>query len=94
MTDAKDLPKSPPDVFFTFLDFLKEVSDWIKSRATSKSAKRTGLACEVIRINGNKVFGGVGVYTICELFFDSGMFDYYFVIHQKPTIRRTFSFPH
>jgi len=30
------------------------------------------LACEVIRKAGNKVWGGVGVYTISELFFDGG----------------------
>jgi len=49
------------------------VAEWIAERARS-SSKRSGLACEAIRTNGNKVWGGVGVYTVCELFMDSGEF--------------------
>ncbi len=33
---------------------------------------RNGLACEAMRTDG-KVWGGVGVYTASEIFFDAGM---------------------
>ena len=61
----------PSDVYDDYFKFLNEVAEWIAERARS-SSKRSGLACEAIQINGNKVWGGVGVYTVCELFMDSG----------------------
>ena len=58
-----------------YLKFLEVVSAWIEERA--RRSKRKGLACEVIRLNGNKIWGGVGVYTVSELFFDSGTLPFY-----------------
>jgi len=46
------------------------VAKWIVSRA---QMPRRGLACEVMRTDGSKVWGGVGVYTASEIFFDAGM---------------------
>ena len=68
-----DLPSTPTDVYTNYFKFLETVAAWIEERANQSRAKRNGLACEVIRLNGNKIWGGVGVYTVCELFFDSGM---------------------
>lgn len=34
---------------------------------------RNALACEAMRTDGSKVWGGVGVYTASEIFFDAGM---------------------
>lgn len=69
---AVDLPSSPADVYTDYFKFLETVAAWIEQRAKLQM-KRKGLACEVIRLNGNKIWGGVGVYTVSELFFDSGM---------------------
>jgi hypothetical protein len=52
--------------------FLGIIADWIESRA---KLKRNGLACSVLRGSAsNKVWGGVGVYTVSEIFFDAGKF--------------------
>jgi len=45
------------------------VAKWIVTRA---QMPRKALACEVMRTDGNKVWGGVGVYTASEIFFDAG----------------------
>lgn len=62
---------APPDVYSDYAGFLQCVADWIKRQASSRAA-RTKLACEAVR-DANAVWGGVGVYTVCELFFLSGM---------------------
>ena len=68
-------PPPPADVYKKpYVEFLSTVADWIESRA---KLKHTGLACVVMRTSaGNKVWGGVGVYTISEIFFDAGKFIY------------------
>ncbi|KAF9521419.1 hypothetical protein CPB83DRAFT_900752 [Crepidotus variabilis] len=58
-------------VFYQDRGYL--VVRWIESRSKSL---RDGLACEVIRGDGGKVWGGVGVYTVSELFFDAGICPY------------------
>jgi hypothetical protein len=61
------------DVFEDFHGFLVALVDWLKARRRSQ-APRTGLACEVMRNEegARKVWVGVGVYTVCELFFIAG----------------------
>ncbi|KAF8869972.1 hypothetical protein CPB84DRAFT_1693593 [Gymnopilus junonius] len=68
---ASELPPPPTDVY-DFPVFLSEVAGWIREWLMSN---RSSYACEVIRKDGKKVFGGVGVYTVCELFFDAEVFD-------------------
>jgi hypothetical protein len=63
---------APPDVYEDYAGFLQIVAAWIKERAKSTS-KRTGLASMVVR-NASEVWGGVGVYTVCELFFLASKF--------------------
>jgi len=68
------------DVYQDYPDFLAAVAQWIherryppNSKSKSKGArKRRGLACEVIRAASN-VWVGVGVYTVCEIFYLAGM---------------------
>lgn len=40
-------------------------------RAKSLQSHRSGFACKVMR-KANKVWGGVGVYTVIEIFFLAG----------------------
>ena len=63
----------PADIYKKpYVKFLSIVADWIKSHTTWK---HNGLACEVIRgPAGNKIWGGVGVYTVLEIFFIAGNF--------------------
>ena len=70
LADESKLPLPPHDVYSSYPEFLAEVSNWIRECWT---LGRLSYACEVIRKQGRGVFGGVGVYTICELFFDAGM---------------------
>ncbi|KAJ3526606.1 hypothetical protein NMY22_g10098 [Coprinellus aureogranulatus] len=62
------------DVFENFYEFLRALAAWITTRRRS-GEDRTGLACEVMREDeGAKcVWVGVGVYTVCELFFLAGL---------------------
>lgn len=60
------------DVYADFGAFLEALAAWIKLRR--RHAQRTGLAYEVIRQqdDAKKVWVGVGVYTVCEIFFIAG----------------------
>ncbi|KAJ3510969.1 hypothetical protein NMY22_g15802 [Coprinellus aureogranulatus] len=62
------------DVFHDFPGFLEALVDWIERRRRS-GALRTGLACEIIRMEdgARRVWVGVGVYTVCEIFFLAGI---------------------
>jgi hypothetical protein len=53
-------------------DFLAKVVDWMAMRRSSQTT-REGLACEVICKHPD-VWQGIGVYTVCELFFIAGAF--------------------
>jgi hypothetical protein len=64
---------SSPPIYDDYRSFLNGVADWIEDRRTSLGKDRQGLACEVVR-GAQDVWCGVGVYTVCELFFDAGMF--------------------
>jgi hypothetical protein len=67
---------TPADVYKDYGGFLALVARWISERAASRS-HRTTLACEAIRgaktKDGTTVWAGVGVYTVCEIFFLAGM---------------------
>ncbi|KAF8179456.1 hypothetical protein BJ912DRAFT_929655 [Pholiota molesta] len=63
---------SSPPVYDDYRSFLNGVADWIEDRRTSLGKDRQGLACEVVR-GAQDVWCGVGVYTVCELFFDAGI---------------------
>ncbi len=69
-TSINLLPPPPCDAYGSYQTFLEMVAKWIVSRA---QMPRRGLACEVMRTDGSKVWGGVGVYTASEIFFDAGM---------------------
>ncbi|KAH6903246.1 hypothetical protein BKA70DRAFT_1433758 [Coprinopsis sp. MPI-PUGE-AT-0042] len=59
------------DVLRDYRGFVAGVSEWIKSRRNGRGA-RNGLACEVMR-NASLVWVGVGVYSVCEVFFLAGL---------------------
>ncbi|KAF8886455.1 hypothetical protein CPB84DRAFT_1850134 [Gymnopilus junonius] len=62
----------PPSIYDDYSYFLTKVANWIETRSRGI---RSGLACEVMR-STQDVWCGIGVYTVCELFFDAGMFSY------------------
>lgn len=64
----QDLPPAPCNVYDSFTVFLFTVQKWILER---RNTTRAGLACEAVR-EANQVWGGVGVYTVCENFSDAG----------------------
>ncbi|KAH6904052.1 hypothetical protein BKA70DRAFT_1432640 [Coprinopsis sp. MPI-PUGE-AT-0042] len=68
--DISELQDEPADVYADYGAFLTTVAAWIQSRWMSD---RNSLAADVIRTHGRSVFGGVGVYTVCEIFFDAGL---------------------
>ncbi|RDB17730.1 hypothetical protein Hypma_001157 [Hypsizygus marmoreus] len=71
-TESKEkLPQSPPDVYTDYADFLTAVATWIQKRASGQNT-RNGIACQVVR-EANETWSGIGVYTVCELFFDAGL---------------------
>ncbi|KAJ3518388.1 hypothetical protein NM688_g9444 [Phlebia brevispora] len=65
------LPKSPPDVVLENQRFLQAVATWISERVAGQT-NRFRFACDVVR-ETTTVFGGVGVYTVVELFFLAGI---------------------
>ncbi|KAH7919662.1 hypothetical protein BV22DRAFT_1050902 [Leucogyrophana mollusca] len=68
-----DLPAQHVDVYSDYPKFLVTVAAWISQRQRSKTAVRTNLAVNVIRTDGHLCFGGIGSYTIVELFFSAGL---------------------
>jgi hypothetical protein len=71
--DMATVSSPPIPIYDDYRSFLNGVADWIEDRRTSLGKDRQGLACEVVR-GAQDVWCGVGVYTVCELFFDAGMF--------------------
>jgi hypothetical protein len=67
-TPGIQFPHPPPDVFTDFMTFLDCVACWIMERSSNA---HTGLACEAV-CGANRVWSGVGVYTVSELFFMAG----------------------
>lgn len=65
-----ELPAEPADAYADYNQFLKGVVQFMAARWHKP---RDGLAADVIRTEGHLVFGGVGVYTVCEVFFDAGL---------------------
>ncbi|KAH6907740.1 WD40-repeat-containing domain protein [Coprinopsis sp. MPI-PUGE-AT-0042] len=72
------------DVYSDFTGFLQAVANWRTLRVQSKSA-RGGLACEIAR-GASQVFVGLGVYTVCEVFYFAG-------IHPLLTEKEVFDSP-
>ncbi|KAF7790440.1 hypothetical protein EIP86_001395 [Pleurotus ostreatoroseus] len=70
-TSFEALPYQLPDVYTDYWSFLEAVANWIKARHKAKSS-RSGLATTEIR-GANRVFAGIGVYTVLELFFLAGL---------------------
>ena len=66
-----ELPAQHPDVYKDYPSFLWAVGELYKSRQ-KKGLDRDGLAVNFIRKEGRECFGGVGVYTINELFYIAG----------------------
>ncbi|KAJ3551199.1 hypothetical protein NM688_g4847 [Phlebia brevispora] len=66
-----ELPPCLPDVYTDYKSFVDGVAHWIIERRTGVS-NRGGLAVIVIR-DANKVFAGIGVYTVIEVFFLAGL---------------------
>ncbi|KXN81811.1 hypothetical protein AN958_03741 [Leucoagaricus sp. SymC.cos] len=71
-SDRSLLPVKSFNIHIQYCKFLSDVARWIDKRKQKKNCLRNGLACEVIR-EEEEVWGGVGVYTVCELFFDAGL---------------------
>ncbi|KAK7002032.1 hypothetical protein R3P38DRAFT_3609030 [Favolaschia claudopus] len=61
----------PPNVYTATTDFLVLVADWIRSE-NFLAGRKYVLACEAIR-RANKIWYGIGVYTVMELFFMAGL---------------------
>jgi hypothetical protein len=71
------------DLYNDYPGFLEEVAEWIQVK---KAWTKPNLACNFIRDSGSKVFLGVGVYTICEVFFMAGALHYHsniLIIHYR-----------
>ncbi|KAH9943886.1 hypothetical protein B0H21DRAFT_695074 [Amylocystis lapponica] len=67
-----DLPIQHADVYHEYHAFLSAVATWIDTRRLSKNTKQLGLAVNAVR-GANRVFGGIGVYTIIEVFYLAGL---------------------
>ncbi|KAH7906202.1 hypothetical protein BJ138DRAFT_1117790 [Hygrophoropsis aurantiaca] len=67
------LPGQHVDVYNDYGGFLSAVAAWIDRRQCSKTTVRSNLAVNVIRTDGHLCFGGIGVYTINEVFFLAGL---------------------
>ncbi|KAF6750024.1 hypothetical protein DFP72DRAFT_1072635 [Ephemerocybe angulata] len=69
---ATGLPEGHVDAYKDLVGFLKCLVRWMDNR---RRKKRLGLASEIIRKGekGANVFGGVGKYTVLELFFMGGL---------------------
>lgn len=71
------LPASAVDVFDDFYGFLETVASWMQSR---RSAKGSMTAMNAVRqalvpgTNNQKVFPGLGVYTVNEVWHIAGEF--------------------
>ncbi|KAJ6557148.1 hypothetical protein B0H10DRAFT_2201437 [Mycena sp. CBHHK59/15] len=61
----------PPNTYTATSDFLLLVSNWIEKENFLAGQKHV-LACNAIR-SANKVWYGIGVYTVMELFFMAGL---------------------
>lgn len=64
----EDLPAQHIDVYQDYCAFLEQVTAWADQKLSSP---RDGFAINAIR-KACKIFGGVGVYTVLELFFRAG----------------------
>ncbi|KAF8239953.1 hypothetical protein L208DRAFT_1374439 [Tricholoma matsutake] len=62
----------PPSIFANFTTFLECVAHWVEEQSSST---HSGLACKAVH-GANRVWLGVGVYTVAELFFMAGMMSY------------------
>ncbi|RXW15256.1 hypothetical protein EST38_g10596 [Candolleomyces aberdarensis] len=72
-TNEEGPPPQITDVYTQFWSFLEGVADWIRSRiGKNENTSRMGLASTAIR-EANKIFGGVGGYTITELLAMAGI---------------------
>lgn len=64
----EELPAQHVDVYQDYRGFLEQVTAWADQNLSSA---RNGFAINAIR-KACKIFGGVGVYTVLELFFRAG----------------------
>lgn len=60
----------PPSIFANFTTFLECVAHWVEEQSSST---HSGLACKAVH-GANRVWLGVGVYTVAELFFMAGKY--------------------
>ncbi|KAH9929128.1 hypothetical protein B0H21DRAFT_670628, partial [Amylocystis lapponica] len=67
-----DLPIQHADVYHEYHAFLSAVATWIDTHRLSKNTKQLGLAVNAVH-GANCVFGGIGVYTIIEVFYLAGL---------------------
>ncbi|KAJ7022801.1 hypothetical protein C8F04DRAFT_1194154 [Mycena alexandri] len=61
----------PPNIYTSTSEFLFLVAGWISSE-NLLAGKKYQLACNVIR-DANKIFYGIGIYTVMELFYMAGL---------------------
>ncbi|TFY56017.1 hypothetical protein EVJ58_g7891 [Rhodofomes roseus] len=68
----EELPVRHADVYTNFVGFLKGLVDWMENRWNNDRADMGGLAVNAIR-DADTVFGGLGVYSVVEVFFLAGL---------------------
>ncbi|KAF4564956.1 hypothetical protein EYR40_011129 [Pleurotus pulmonarius] len=69
--DSRDtLPHIPPDVYSDFDAFLVGVTGFVDRILKSR---KSCLAADEVRLSEPRAFFGVGVYTLCEIFFMAGI---------------------
>ncbi|KAI0059709.1 hypothetical protein BV25DRAFT_1918289 [Artomyces pyxidatus] len=68
-----ELPIQHSDIYTEPLKFMACVADWIETRILRTKSNRDSLAIQVIRTIAHEIFGGMGVYTVCEVFFLAGL---------------------
>ncbi|KAF8987634.1 hypothetical protein BDZ89DRAFT_1152618 [Hymenopellis radicata] len=71
-TKRARLPAQHADVYAEFPEWLNAVVEWAAQRARNGDASRSRFAMYVIR-DARDVWGGVGVYTVAEIFFMAGL---------------------
>ncbi|KAH7919681.1 hypothetical protein BV22DRAFT_1050885 [Leucogyrophana mollusca] len=59
--------------YILVFDTLDNIFTWISQRQCSKTAVRSNLAVNIIRTDGHLCFGGIGIYTVNEIFYLAGL---------------------
>ncbi|KAI0367937.1 hypothetical protein BV20DRAFT_520392 [Pilatotrama ljubarskyi] len=69
----QDVPIQHLDVYEDYTAFLAALAECVERAANVGFHKKTALATTAVRETYRRVFGGVGTYTVVELFFMAGL---------------------